>query len=271
MTGPSPGRQLADHLAPHYWDPDYPLWLNLGYWRDARSYPDAGQRMARQLAELAQVRPGDVVLDVGCGFLEPARYWTRSFAVSSVSCVTNDPFQYRVATHRLRHWQATDISVHYCDATSLSQHFTDVDVVFALESAFQFDTRFEFFKEARQVLRPMGRIATADLVCATEQASFEDAQIACRRVHGIPETNVYDKNTYVRLLEEVGFREVRAESIASHVHPGIEGLLASLRPGVDVSEAVTSASYQRNAKHSWWNVHGGLGDFIVCSAHKGRS
>lgn len=269
-VGLSPGQRLAGYLAPHYWDADYPLWLNLGYWRDAYTYPEAGQQMARKVADLADLGPGDTVLDVGCGFLEPARFWLHSNSVTHVMCVTNDAFQYRIATHRLRRWREDRISVLCCDATSITRHFADIDVVVALESAFQFNTRAQFFRDVLQVLGPTGRLATADLVSTSGQVSSEDSQAACRQAHRVPEANVYDRDIYVRLLEETGFRRVAAESIASDVYRGVEGFLASLPLGEELSEHVLSAGGREGAGTSWWGTHGGLGDFILCSAQKGR-
>src|SRR5687767_11162216 len=49
---------------------DKPLWLNLGYWKEARTYPEAAAALARKLADAAQLGPGDRVLDAGFGFGE---------------------------------------------------------------------------------------------------------------------------------------------------------------------------------------------------------
>src|SRR5688572_6050709 len=47
-----------------------PLWLNLGYWESARTYPEAAAALACQLGDAAGLGPGDELLDVGFGFAE---------------------------------------------------------------------------------------------------------------------------------------------------------------------------------------------------------
>ena len=38
-------------------DPNKPLWLNLGYWKTARTYPEAAAALATRLAERGTVEP----------------------------------------------------------------------------------------------------------------------------------------------------------------------------------------------------------------------
>ena len=50
-------------------DPDKPLWLNLGYWKAARSYPEACADLARKLADAARLGPGDYFGEMAFIFL----------------------------------------------------------------------------------------------------------------------------------------------------------------------------------------------------------
>ena len=47
-----------------------PLWLNFGYWKTARTYPEACAALALRHAEAAALSPEDEVLDVGFGYAE---------------------------------------------------------------------------------------------------------------------------------------------------------------------------------------------------------
>src|SRR5262249_26346784 len=61
-----------------------PLWLNLGYWKRARVYPDAAADLARKLAEAARLGKGDVVVDCGFGFAEQDLLWVREYDVAKI-------------------------------------------------------------------------------------------------------------------------------------------------------------------------------------------
>jgi hypothetical protein len=55
------------------------LYINLGYWKDARCVDDACVAMVQLLAETIQLSADDVVLDVGFGFGEQDVYWMERF------------------------------------------------------------------------------------------------------------------------------------------------------------------------------------------------
>mgnify|MGYP003449761615 FL=1 len=47
-----------------------PLWLNLGYWENAKTYPEACRAMATLLGDAADLNAKDEQLDVGYGLAE---------------------------------------------------------------------------------------------------------------------------------------------------------------------------------------------------------
>ena len=55
------------------------LYLNLGYWREARQLDEACDALAALVAETGGMGPGDEVLDVGYGFGDQDLYWMRRY------------------------------------------------------------------------------------------------------------------------------------------------------------------------------------------------
>src|SRR5262249_44344459 len=79
------GDDVIDHLHEGYADASKPMWLNLGYWKTARRYPDACVAMAELLGTRAGMKPGNRVLDVGFGFAEQDFVFLDRFDVDHIT------------------------------------------------------------------------------------------------------------------------------------------------------------------------------------------
>jgi microcystin synthetase protein McyJ len=252
-------------------DPSKPLWLNLGYWKSARVYPEAAQALAAQLADAAQLGPADALLDVGFGFAEQDLFWVERYGVRHITGINITPMQVQRAQERVRaraHDSRIDLRVG--SATELPFEAASFDKVTALECAHHFDTRERFFAEAFRVLRPGGRLATADgTSCAGDPPPKLVQRMALKR-WCVPLANLYDRAEYCRKLEAVGFRDVRAESIRNYVFPGCTKYHALRNRGVPMNEAVISLSQQEiDACYGLelWKLTG-LTDYVLFSAQK---
>jgi microcystin synthetase protein McyJ len=178
-------------------DPNKPLWLNLGYWERARTYPEAAADLARKLGRAARLGKGDTVLDAGFGYGEQDLLWVNEFDVArivgvNVTALHVDRAKARVAARGL----SDRIDLRLGSATEIPLEAGSVDKVVALESAFHFDTREKFFAEAMRVLKPGGRLATADCVPYVGEKPGGFIQRMAWRRWGVPVANVYDREAY---------------------------------------------------------------------------
>lgn len=249
-----------------------PLWLNLGYWRDAHTYPDACSAMARRLADAAQFGPGDIVLDCGFGFGEQDILWAVERNVAKIIGLNVTRLHVDVARRRMQERGLTErVDLRLGSATEIPLDAASVDKVVALESAFHFDTREKFFDEAFRVLRHGGRIATADCVpWVGERPSGLVQRLGWRR-WGIPPANMYDRDAYREKLEAHGFTDAQVESIRHHVFPGMHKYAAQRSRGVPMEVArvdLTSDDIERVLGVEVWARQGGLTDYVIASAVK---
>ncbi|MEX0828595.1 MAG: class I SAM-dependent methyltransferase, partial [Haliea sp.] len=137
----SPGQLIMNSYAGRFDDLSVPLWLNLGYWKKAQSYTKACEDLAALVATTAEFGGNARVLDAGCGFAEPARFWATKYGVK-VHAINNDLFQVDVASARIERLNLADqVRVTHGAATKLALPWQCFDAVVALESAFQFNTR----------------------------------------------------------------------------------------------------------------------------------
>ena len=253
-------------------NPDKPLWLNLGYWKTARTYPDACADLARKLADAARLGPGDVVVDAGFGFGEQDLLWVRERDVARIVGVNVTELHVKVATQRVAARGLADrIDLRLASATELPLEANSVDKVVALESAFHFDTRERFFEEAARVLKPGGFIALADCMPFLGEKPAGLANYLGWRRWGVPPANIYDRETYAQKLAAKGFSNIEVESIRNYVFPGMHRYAEQRTRGVAMRDAKIELSEQdvRDCLGlEAWRKQGGLTDYVIIAAQK---
>src|SRR5262245_50272549 len=94
------GDDVVEGATGGFRDPHKPLWLNLGYWENARNYVDAASAMARQLGDALELSPADKQLDVGFGFAEQDFLWLSEYGVGHITGLNITPMQVERARAR---------------------------------------------------------------------------------------------------------------------------------------------------------------------------
>ncbi|MDO3637720.1 class I SAM-dependent methyltransferase [Mycolicibacterium arseniciresistens] len=265
------GDDVIDFLDEGFVDDDKPLWLNLGYWKEARTYPDACVAMVELLGTRAGLQPGDEVLDVGVGFAEQDFVLLDRFKLSRVTGIDITPVHIEKGRERVAKRGLQDrIDLRLGSATAMEFPDATFDTVLALECAFHFDTREQFLREAFRVLKPGGSIAIADMLPVPGKKTSRATAFARKYGH-VPEANLYDREEYPRRLSAAGFGDVRVESIRQDVFPGMAKYSRQRVEGKKMDEVVVEVSEDDRAQCRGveiWERGVGLTDYVIASARK---
>ena len=266
------GDDVIDFMNEGYVDDSKPLWLNLGYWKVARTYPDACVAMVELLGTRAGLQPGDGVLDVGVGFAEQDFVLLDRFKVSHITGIDITPVHVDKGRDRVaRRGLEKQIDIRLGSATAMEFPDASFEKVLALECAFHFDTRDQFMREAFRVLKPGGTIALADMLPNSGKKSGLTTVFGRKYGH-FPDANYYDREEYRWRLAAAGFGDVLVESIREDVYPAMAKYVRQRVEGKKkMDEVVVEVTEDERAQClgvNLWERSVGLTDYVIVSARK---
>lgn len=147
-------------------------WVHLGHW-DAPPRPEeatargafarAQARLDEVLLGMADLRDGQRVLDVGCGFGASLDAVNRAFSGMRLAGVNIDPRQLELC-RTLEARRGNRIEWHEADACRLPFADASFDRLLCIEAMFHFASRRAFFAEAARVLAPGGVMVASDIL-----------------------------------------------------------------------------------------------------------
>jgi tocopherol O-methyltransferase len=148
-----------DVASPYY----YSLWgehLHHGYWvRGDESKETAQIQLIEHLAQLANIKTGSHILDIGCGFGGSSLYLTKKYGASATG-ITISPVQVQMAKEAAA--KATlDASFLLMDAEDM-QFAQPFDLLWSVESISHYHDPRKFFASAVKFLKPGGCFALTD-------------------------------------------------------------------------------------------------------------
>ncbi|MFI7025686.1 SAM-dependent methyltransferase [Micromonospora sp. NPDC049900] len=151
---------------------------HLSYWYDDRDdtpVVEAARRITRKVGDAIDLRPGEHVLDAGCGVGAPAVQLAEEYGVR-VTGVTVSPVQVQEARGRAeRAGLGARVDFALGDYHQLALADGSVDAVVAVEAMVHAVDVAVALAEFHRVLRPGGRLAITD---CTRESHVSAAQVA---------------------------------------------------------------------------------------------
>jgi|ERR1700674_200197 len=148
-----------DVVSPYYRS----LWgehLHHGYWiRGDESKEKAQLQLIEHLAQLAKIKPGSDILDIGCGFGGSSVYLAKHFN-SSVTGITISPVQVEMAIQAAAKEQVNaKFLLMDAEAMNFQKQF---DALWSVESICHYQNLPGFFASAAKLLKQGGSFAITD-------------------------------------------------------------------------------------------------------------
>ncbi|CAE6429704.1 unnamed protein product [Rhizoctonia solani] len=270
-------------------------WLNMGYWKNTTSFPDACEALALKLVQASKCIAGGRVLDVGHGAGESLLLHLTHPEVprpSSLFGITSLKFQHdRAATRIMGTSYPNEIKVQLYlgdavyhpasgdplspkssvqiirhplepnDANDPTPPHPSYTSIIAIDCAYHFRTREQFLVQSAQSLAPGGSIALADMCINTSTPN--PAMHVLRRLYfilfSIDPVNMVTIQEYKETMERLRYQNVVIEDISPSVFPGFTGFLKKRGIGWWIFAQMVEV---------WWKTCGAR--FIITSGERSR-
>jgi ubiquinone/menaquinone biosynthesis C-methylase UbiE len=199
------------------------LFINFGYWKNNPTTMDEASRdLARLVARSADFNASDIVVDCGTGYGDQDILWVNEFGVKHITGVNIAAEQIAISSRRAEEVGLTDrIDYVKASATDLPLEDESCTKVVALESAFHFPSRVDFFSGALRVLKPGGRLVTADIVPKRTFLNVryrkQVERVGWRAASPKAVRRSVNVDAYRDLLLDIGFAQAETQSIARDV------------------------------------------------------
>ncbi|KAF9957588.1 hypothetical protein BGZ65_001969 [Modicella reniformis] len=240
-------------------------WFNMGLWDKANNsnkpvrFQDACKALVEKVTGRIGIDQRSHILDVGFGCGDQDVYMAQLYQPAQITGITIERIQHHAAQELIKRIETpgTEIQLYVADASKLPEFLESTPAIFhgsghrqfthvvSIDSAYHYNTRAQFLKNAAKVLIPeTGYLAMADMILARprptsswNQSIFE----AVFRAMEVPPTNMKTLEEYRQDLMDAGFVDIEIEFIEDRVFSGLAAYIENqsarlggmMKPGVN--------------------------------------
>jgi tocopherol O-methyltransferase len=182
--------------------------VHYGFWdKKVKNHTEALLNVNKFLAETANIKKDDIILDAGCG-IGGSSIWLAENYNAKVFGVTISDKQIEVAK-KLSIKNKVELKTSFYKRDFLNTGFDDefFSVVWAIESVCHAVDKKDFIKEAYRLLRKGGRLIVDDGFLLRQPKNQREEKDLSAFLEGMVLPNLAFESEFKKYLEEVGFRK----------------------------------------------------------------
>jgi tocopherol O-methyltransferase len=260
-----------------FWDLDRSMAMHAGFWDDKTStLSEALSRENEVLAEHAQIKPHEKVLDAGCGVGGSSIFLAKQIGCH-VTGITLSAKQVETARRfAQKHGVASRTSFETMDFCHTTFPDASFDIVWGIESICHADDKSAFVKEAYRLLKAGGRLIMADGFGTKETYTKAQSKEMGYWLNGWGVDALETQSQFFHHFVQTGFGDISYRNMTHHVLPSSKKLHRISFPALAMSKVgewvgLRTKIQTKNlwaAYYQYRTLKKGLWEYGIFCAHK---
>lgn len=229
--------------------------IHFGYWDEqTRDHATSLLTLNRVLAHQLDLRPGERVLDAGCGIGGGAIWLAEHYpvTVTGINIVPGQLARARQAAER--RGVADRVTFAHQDYTQTTFPDDSFDAVWAVESLCHAPEKWRFFAETRRLLRPGGRLLVAEYMRVDRPLIQPDEDVLHSWLSGWAIPDIATREELTGWARDAGFEGVAIRDITPRMAPSLRRLGRMAAFGWPIERTLHAAGLRSDTQHG--NVRG---------------
>lgn len=196
--------------------------IHYGFWDEkTRSHVQSLENMNRALAEKLKIKPGDKILDAGCGVGASAIWLAKNYDVEVVG-INISKLQCEKANNFAKKQGLSDrVKFYVRDFQDTKFENNSFNIVWILESLCHGEDKAKFIREAYRILKGKGRLIVADFFLAKSYIKLNKIEkwLIDRWLSGWSLANLWTAEELKNYAETTGFKNIEIIDITKNTSP----------------------------------------------------
>ncbi|KAM3866799.1 phosphoethanolamine methyltransferase [Diretmus argenteus] len=206
-----------------------------------------GPSTTKEFVDLLNLKPGEKVLDIGCGIGGGNFYMAKTFGVEVLGLDLSENMV-DIAMERAKAEKLASVHFEVADATKRSFPDGSFDVIYSRDTILHIDDKLALFKRFHSWLKPGGRLLITDYCCGEKPWTPQFLAYVKQRGYIL-----YTPSQYGKFIEQVGFCNVRAEDRTAQ-------FIQVIKTELERAEAIKEEFIAEFSEQDYFDIVNGWGD-----------